>query len=124
MVAEPKSKGANLTASTDEKQAEAKAPVNPPESSVLERRREPRYPCNDPVMVRVSPGDGNRLPATLIDVSRSGLRLEIGVPLIKGGEIEIVLRQSTALPAQRGKVPSRRVDSGGILLLKSERPRF
>jgi PilZ domain len=97
MVAEPKSKGANLTASTDEKQAEAKAPVNPPEFSVLERRREPRYPCNDPVMVRVSPGDGNRLPATLIDVSRSGLRLEIGVPLIKGGEIEIVLSKQIAI---------------------------
>jgi len=89
--------GANLTASTDEKRADSKDLTRRPESSVHERRREPRYPCNDPIMVHVSPGDGHRVPATLIDVSRSGLRLEIGVPLLKGGEIEIVLSKQIAI---------------------------
>ena len=92
MVVEPKSVGAKSAAKVD-----AKAPVKPPEPSGIERRREPRYPCNDPVMVRVTPGDGNRIPAKLVDVSKSGLRLEIAVPLLKGSEIEIVLSKQIAI---------------------------
>jgi hypothetical protein len=97
MVVEPKSVGAKLTASTGQSQADTSDPLKPPESPGPERRREPRYPCNDPVMVRVMPGDGNRVPATLVDVSRSGLRLEIAIPLIKGSEIEIVLSKQIAI---------------------------
>jgi len=56
-----------------------------------ERRREPRYPCNDPVEIRIVPGDGSRVAGTLKDISRSGLRIEIGVPVLKSAEIEIFL---------------------------------
>lgn len=48
-------------------------------------------------MIRVLPGDGNRIPATLVDVSRSGLRLETDIPLIKGAQIEIVLSKQIAI---------------------------
>ena len=97
MVVEPKNKGARVTASTEGDQADPKTPDRPPQSPGRERRREPRYPCNDPVMVRVLPGDGSRVPGTLVDVSRSGLRLEVGIPLVKGGEIEIVLSKQIAI---------------------------
>jgi len=95
MVVEPKSVGPK-SASKVELRVDAKQP-KAPEPSGIERRREPRYPCNDPVMVRVLPGDGNRIPATLVDVSKSGLRLEIAVPLLKGSEIEIVLSKQIAI---------------------------
>jgi PilZ domain len=65
----------------------------------LEQRREPRYPCNDPVEVRILSGSrGPILPATALDVSRSGLRLALRTPIPKGSEIEaIVKRQVTIL---------------------------
>lgn len=54
-----------------------------------ERRREPRYPCNDAVEVRLLPGGGTLVPATLLDISRSGLRLAIEAALVKGSQIQI-----------------------------------
>jgi PilZ domain len=97
MVVEPKRLTANSSASTAVKETGSKLPATPDESSGTERRREPRYPCNDPVVVRILPGDGSRVPAKLLDVSRSGLRLEIGVSLLKGAEIEIVLSKQIAI---------------------------
>ena len=84
-----------------ESRAEGKIDPNknsgPAAPSGAERRREPRYPCNDPVEVRILPGDGKRVPATLLDVSRSGLRLDIGVALLKGAQIEILLSKQIAI---------------------------
>ncbi len=88
--------------------------------SGAERRREPRYPCNDPVEIRILPGDGSRVPATLMDVSRSGLRLELGTPVPKGTEIEILLSKQLAVS---GRVRHcRRVGAkyqAGILILQA-----
>ena len=97
MVVEPKSLGAKLAAPAAPSAGDSKAPAQPSEPSAPERRREPRYPCNDPVVVRILPGDGSRIPATLIDVSKSGLRLQITQALIKGAEIEIVLSKQIAI---------------------------
>src|ERR1700683_1722981 len=55
-----------------------------------EKRRETRYPTNDAVDVRLLPDDGQHLPGTIIDISKSGLRLELGTELTKGRHIEIV----------------------------------
>lgn len=59
---------------------------------VAEKRREPRYPCNDAVAVRVMSLGPRHFPATVLDVSRSGLRLEIATPIAKGSEIEVAAR--------------------------------
>jgi hypothetical protein len=40
--------------------------------------------------VRLLPDDGQHLPGTIIDISKSGLRLELGTALTKGRRIEIV----------------------------------
>jgi len=67
------------------------------EASGVERRREPRYPCNDPVEIRIVSSDGSRVPGTLKDISRSGLRIEIGIPVLKGAEIEIFLSKQLSV---------------------------
>jgi PilZ domain len=94
MVVEPKSVGAKEGSPVlaDPKAQAAKASL-----SGAERRREPRYPCNDPVEVRILPGGGQRVPAMLLDVSKSGLRLQIGTALLKGAEIEILLSKQIAI---------------------------
>jgi PilZ domain len=56
-----------------------------------ERRQEARYPTNDAAEVQVLPSTGQRLPATVIDISKSGLRLELGTMLLKGTRVEIMI---------------------------------
>ena len=55
-----------------------------------DKRKETRYPTNDAAEVRVLPSDGQNFPATIIDISKSGLRLELSAPLLKGRRIEIM----------------------------------
>ena len=57
---------------------------------ILDKRKEGRYPTNDPAEVGTVPSSGARVPATVIDVSKSGLRLEVSVPFLAGTRIEIV----------------------------------
>jgi len=54
--------------------------------AVQERRRERRYPTNDPVEVRMFPFTATPIPATIIDVSRSGMTLELTKPLLQRAE--------------------------------------
>lgn len=58
-----------------------------------EKRKERRYPTNDPAEVRVIP-DSMSLSATVIDVSRSGMRIELATPVPKGVRIEILMPTS------------------------------
>jgi hypothetical protein len=55
------------------------------------RRREPRYPRNDPAEFRVLSSDSGTLPATVLDISRSGLRVELPSPVAKGASVEVTL---------------------------------
>jgi hypothetical protein len=54
-----------------------------------ERRREPRYPTREPVEVEGALGKGQRLAGFVLDVSRSGLQLELKSPIGKGTKIKI-----------------------------------
>ena len=58
-----------------------------------ERRKEIRYACHDAVQVRVLPGDGRMVSGTMIDISKSGVRVEIPIPAVKGSEIEVMIPQ-------------------------------
>lgn len=65
--------------------------------AVEEKRRERRYPTNDPVEVRVFPSITTPIPATIVDVSRSGMKLELVTPLAAGGtRIEVTMPASRA----------------------------
>jgi PilZ domain-containing protein len=57
----------------------------------VERRREARYSCKDPAEARILPGDSSRFPVVVLGVSRSGLQLEVPMPVKKGSQIEISL---------------------------------
>jgi hypothetical protein len=56
-----------------------------------DKRREARYVCNDPAKVRILSGNRGVFDATVMDISKSGLRLEGGSALLKGEKIEITL---------------------------------
>jgi hypothetical protein len=62
-----------------------------------EKRREPRYPCKDAVAVRILSVAPRHFPATVLDVSRSGLRLEVAIPIAKGSEIEVTARSQIVI---------------------------
>jgi PilZ domain/Putative zinc-finger len=57
----------------------------------LERRREHRYPACDIVEVQVIGASGGRFGGTVLDISRSGMKIEVGKPLSQGAHLEIVL---------------------------------
>src|ERR1035438_3915432 len=56
-----------------------------------EKRRESRYPTNDPAEVQLLPIDSTRRPATVLNVSKSALRLELDAPVAKGLQIKVIL---------------------------------
>jgi len=56
----------------------------------LNRRSEARYPTHDSVEYRILSGQVPRLPATVLDVSRSGLRLELPLLIHRDCRIEIL----------------------------------
>jgi len=58
---------------------------------LLDRRRETRYPANDPAVVELLHGDSGELPSTVRDVSRSGLRLELKTSIAKGTRVKVTL---------------------------------
>ena len=64
--------------------------------SFSEKRKETRYPAADPVEVRTLP-DGVPLRATIIDISRSGLRLELDEAIAKFGTVEILTQGKLAI---------------------------
>jgi PilZ domain len=78
---------------SQEDQAEQLGPGPATSQAVrVERRRERRYPANEIVEVHLVGGRGERFPATILDVSRSGLRIEVGQALSRGTQLELVLR--------------------------------
>jgi hypothetical protein len=61
----------------------------PPQEEFSEKRRERRYPTREPVEIENALGKGQRLAGFVLDVSRSGLQLEINSPIGKGTKIKI-----------------------------------
>ena len=66
----------------------------------LEKRREARYPTNDPAEVEVVSGGTGRSSATVLDVSRSGLRLKLVTSINKGAEVKITLQRNITIYGQ------------------------
>jgi hypothetical protein len=76
--------------SANSNETSSEAPPSRPRDNA-DRRREARYPCDERAEIRILSGEGDLLPATVLDISRSGLCLEIATPLSKGLAIQIVL---------------------------------
>ena len=66
----------------------------------LEKRREARYPTNDPAEVEVISGGVGQFSATVLDVSRSGLRLKLDSSINRGAEVKITLQRNIVIIGQ------------------------
>jgi hypothetical protein len=64
---------------------------------LAERRRETRYPTQDAAEVEVRHGEILRMPAMVVDVSRSGLRLELPAAVGRGEQVKISLPRQVVI---------------------------
>src|SRR5260370_1144551 len=77
-----------------------------------DRRTEPRFPCSDSADVTVlNDATFTRHAAAILDVSRSGLQLELNAPLDPGARIKIQLSGAVII----GQVLMRAPGSSGAL---------
>ena len=85
---------------------------------LAERRREIRYPTQDAAEVEVRHGEILRMPAMVVDVSRSGLRLELPAAVGRGEQVKINLpRQVVILGEVRYCRRSGLIYYAGVLIL-------
>jgi len=85
---------------------------------LAERRRETRYPTQDAAEIEVRHGEILRMPAMVVDVSRSGLRLELPAAVGRGEQVKINLpRQVVILGEVRYCRRSGTVFYAGVLIL-------
>jgi len=59
-----------------------------------ERRREARYPTQDPIELETLPGPSGPIYGTILDVSRSGLRIALRKRIGRGEQVKIKLHRS------------------------------
>lgn len=65
------------------------------EAKGAERRREARYPTNDEAEIEILTGAGRTVYGTVVDVSRSGIRVALPVELGKGMELRVTTERTT-----------------------------
>ena len=96
MLDEREDAGDQISSSRTRENAIPKS-VNAKDSNAPDRRRDLRYPSDVPVEIRIFPSDGSSMPATLTDISLSGLQLEIDGSVPNGAQIEILLSKQLAV---------------------------
>jgi hypothetical protein len=86
--------------------AAACLPGDPFETSAVnsaplqDKRREVRYPTYEHVEVCLLEMAGEKTPGVLRDVSRSGLRVDLGVPVTTGARIRVSIRDQVIVFAE------------------------
>src|SRR5277367_2296851 len=64
------------------------------EAQNAERRREARYPTQDPVELEVLSDPGEPIYGTVLDVSRSGLRIALRQRIDRGEQLKVKLHRN------------------------------
>jgi hypothetical protein len=64
------------------------------EAPGIERRSEARYPAQDPAEIEILPGPTDPISGTILDVSRSGLRVALAKRINRGEQIKVKLHQN------------------------------
>src|ERR1700691_4438793 len=59
-----------------------------------ERRTEIRYPAQDPAELEVLPGPGEPIFGTILDVSRSGLKVALSKRIDRGEQVKVKLHNN------------------------------
>jgi hypothetical protein len=62
-----------------------------------ERRNEARYPTQDPAEIEIRPGPGEPVYGTILDLSRSGLRVAFAQRIDRGAQVKVTLRHNVIL---------------------------
>ena len=106
--------------------AAALAPSPPASEEAGERRAEARYPAQDPAEIELLPGPAEPIYGTILDVSRSGLRVALARRIDRGEQIKVKLHHNVIF----GEVRYCRSVSGGFQagiriqdLVRASRPR-
>lgn len=60
----------------------------------MDRRREARYPAQEPAELELLYGPRETIYGTILDVSRSGLRIELPRRIHRGEEVKVKLQQN------------------------------
>jgi hypothetical protein len=60
-------------------------------SPVFERRSEARYPTQDPAEIQIMSGPSQTIYGTILDVSRSGLRVALSKRIDRGQQVKVKL---------------------------------
>src|SRR6266849_10996473 len=69
-----------------------------PDQTFTDSRKEPRFRTAGIADLKVvNPAAGLRLSAAIVDVSRSGLQIEVDKPLNSGNGVEILLSESIVM---------------------------
>lgn len=71
-----------------------RVPSEPPAAAPSERRREARYPAQEPAELELLYGPREPIYGTILDVSRSGLRIELPRRIHRGEEVKVKLQQN------------------------------
>src|SRR5437868_1535187 len=81
-----------------------------------ERRREARYPTNDEAEIEILTGPGRTVYGTVVDVSRSGIRIALPVDVGKGMELRVTTEHTTILGEVRYCRKAPRGFQAGVLI--------
>jgi hypothetical protein len=74
--------------------ASEKAGAREVELPGVERRSEARYPAQDPAEIEILPGPTDPIYGTILDVSRSGLRVALAKRINRGEQIKVKLHHN------------------------------
>jgi hypothetical protein len=97
-----------ISSSVVEKTASQEPPND--NDSGAERRREARYPTHDPAELEIMFSGDQPLYGTVLDVSRSGLRIAVSRRINRGEQVKVKLQQNVIF----GEVRYCRAVSGGF----------
>jgi anti-sigma factor RsiW len=85
--------------------------------SPAERRRAHRVPTNDPALLKlIYPNVSDPLPARILDVSQSGLKVEVPLLLEPGATVEILMGRAVAIAEVRYCVKVGATFHAGVLI--------
>jgi hypothetical protein len=93
------------------------------EAHNAERRSEARYPTQDPAELEILPGPSEPIYGTILDVSRSGLRIALRKRVKRGQQVMVKLNRNVIFGEVRYCRPAAGEFHAGVKIQELVRPR-